>query len=122
MQGCHGRSENLPNGSLHARASGSRLARTQAVLVSYSFRYISRNGDADSARLLSSAAYNLNHPLIDDLNPTEDGLPRVITEKIEIGHRGIELAALGGFDKVTWDGASDSYPSKCTCSITLHID
>jgi len=37
----------------------------------------------------------------------------MITDKLEIGRRGIELAALGGFDKVTWDGASDSYPSKC---------
>ena len=61
----------------------------------------------------SSAAYNLNHPLIDDLNPTPNGNPRTITDKLEIGRRGIELAALGGFDKVTWDGASDSYPSKC---------
>ena len=61
----------------------------------------------------SSAAYNLNHTLIDDLNPTSNGHPRTITDKLEIGRRGIELAALGGFDKVTWDGASDSYPSKC---------
>ena len=65
--------------------------------------------------LLSSAAYNLNHPLIDDLNPTQGGNPRTITDKLEIGRRAVELAALGGFDKVTWDGASDSYPSKCEC-------
>jgi len=30
---------------------------------------------------------------------------------MNIGRRAIELAALGGFDKVTWDGAADSYPS-----------
>ena len=66
----------------------------------------------------SSAAYNLNHALIDDLNPTPNGHPRTITDKLEIGRRGIELAALGGFDKVTWDGASDSYPSKCECHLS----
>ncbi|RUS30855.1 hypothetical protein BC938DRAFT_478858 [Jimgerdemannia flammicorona] len=32
---------------------------------------------------------------------------------MEIGCRAIEVAALGGFDKVTWDGALDTYPSRC---------
>lgn len=60
-----------------------------------------------------SAAFNLNTPLIDDLSPDNEGKPTVITEQVAIGRRGIELAALGGFDKVTWDGASDTYPSQC---------
>ena len=61
----------------------------------------------------SSAAFNLNHPIIDDLAPGEDGHPRKLTDQMEIGRRGIELAVLGGFEKCTWDGASDTYPSKC---------
>lgn len=60
-----------------------------------------------------SAAYNLNAPLIDDLRPGEDGELTQITENMAIAKRGIELAALGGFDKVTFDGASDTYPSQC---------
>jgi hypothetical protein len=56
-----------------------------------------------------SAAYNLNHPLIDDLNLDKDGKPTIITDQLEIGRRGIELAALGGFDKCTWDGASGKF-------------
>jgi hypothetical protein len=56
-----------------------------------------------------SAAYNLNHPLVDDLNPDENGEPRIITDQLEIGKRGIELAALGGFDKCTFDGAAGTY-------------
>ena len=60
-----------------------------------------------------SAAFNLNTPLIDDLNPDAEGKPTIVTEQVAIGRRGIELAALGGFDKVTWDGASDTYPSQC---------
>jgi hypothetical protein len=53
----------------------------------------------------SSAAFNLNTPIVDDIEQ------RYIKTPLEIGKRAIEIAALGGFDKVTWDGASDSYPS-----------
>ncbi|KAF8997404.1 hypothetical protein BDQ17DRAFT_857894 [Cyathus striatus] len=60
-----------------------------------------------------SAAFNLNHPIVDDLRPNEDGTPRVLSEQMDIGRRAVELAALGHFDKVTWDGAADSYPSEC---------
>ncbi|GMK60055.1 hypothetical protein CspeluHIS016_0902720 [Cutaneotrichosporon spelunceum] len=65
-----------------------------------------------------SAAYNLNAPLIDDLSPpilNSDGeeVYPLITDNFEIAKRGIELASLGGFDKVTFDGASDTYPSQC---------
>lgn len=61
-----------------------------------------------------SAAFNLNHPVVDNLRPrTDDGDMRVLSDRMDIGRRGVELAALGGFDKVTWDGAADSYPSQC---------
>ncbi|KAL1914511.1 uncharacterized protein VTP21DRAFT_8225 [Calcarisporiella thermophila] len=60
-----------------------------------------------------SAAFNLNTPLVDDLPPYTAEDPKIYTNQREIGLRGIELAAMSGFDKVTWDGASDSYPSKC---------
>jgi hypothetical protein len=54
-----------------------------------------------------SAAFNLNTPLLDDRN----GEARLVTDRREIGLLGIELAKAGGFDKVTWDGAADTYPS-----------
>ena len=54
-----------------------------------------------------SAAFNLNTPLLDDRN----GEARQVTDRREIGLLGIELAKAGGFDKVTWDGAADTYPS-----------
>lgn len=65
-----------------------------------------------------SAAYNLNAPLIDDLAEPivgDDGESQypILKDNTEIAKRGIELAALGGFDKVTFDGASDTYPSQC---------
>jgi len=61
-----------------------------------------------------SCAWNLNSPLIDDLaGPDEDGNYPIIENNLEIGKRGIQLAVLGGFDKVTFDGAADTYPSYC---------
>lgn len=65
-----------------------------------------------------SAAYNLNAPLVDDLAPptlNSDGesVYPLITDNFEIVKRGIELSSLGGFDKVTFDGAGDTYPSQC---------
>ena len=54
-----------------------------------------------------SAAFNLNTPIIDD----RFGVERQVTERREIGLLGIELVKEGGFDKVTWDGSADTYPS-----------
>ena len=62
---------------------------------------------------LLSAAYNLNSPFIDDLAAPVDGEHPIVSDNMAIGKRGIELAALGGFDKVTFDGAADTYPSYC---------
>jgi hypothetical protein len=39
--------------------------------------------------------------------------PKELTERMDIAMRAVEITSLGGFDKVTWDGASDTYPSKC---------
>ncbi|KAG9118479.1 hypothetical protein FRC07_007000, partial [Ceratobasidium sp. 392] len=61
--------------------------------------------ETSSTILSSSAAFNLNTPLIDDIEEV------YLKNPVLIGTRAIRLAVLGGFDKVTWDGASDSYPS-----------
>ncbi len=67
-----------------------------------------------SHKQILSAAYNLNSAFIDDLaEPDTEGNYPTISDNIAIGKRGIELAALGGFDKVTFDGAADTYPSYC---------
>ncbi|HYO74243.1 MAG TPA: hypothetical protein VEU33_50040, partial [Archangium sp.] len=54
-----------------------------------------------------SAAFNLNTPIVDD----RGGVERRVTERRDIGLLGIELVKEGGFDKVTWDGSADTYPS-----------
>ncbi|KAK7682143.1 hypothetical protein QCA50_014730 [Cerrena zonata] len=58
-----------------------------------------------------SAAFNINTTMIDDLVLVEGEKPRVLKERMDIALRGIVLAAMGGFDKVTFDGAALVYPS-----------
>ncbi|XP_067680570.1 uncharacterized protein [Haliotis asinina] len=57
-----------------------------------------------------SAAWNLNQVIVDDFE--REHTIELKTRK-EIALRAIEITSLGGFDKVTLDGASDTYPSKC---------
>ncbi|KAJ7773855.1 hypothetical protein B0H16DRAFT_1880377 [Mycena metata] len=66
-----------------------------------------------------SAAFNTNPVddyILDDARGSVDKHGnRSVTQlksPVHILRRGIELAASGGFDKVTFDGASDGYPSK----------
>jgi hypothetical protein len=61
----------------------------------------------DKRTQLLSAAFNLNTPIVDD----RDGGDRLVSDRKEIGLLGIELVKAGGFDKVTWDGSADTYPS-----------
>lgn len=57
-----------------------------------------------------SAAWNLNQNLVNDYELEE---PDILSERIDIAMKAVMITSLGGFDKVTWDGASDTYPSKC---------
>ncbi|PVD19777.1 hypothetical protein C0Q70_20268 [Pomacea canaliculata] len=60
-----------------------------------------------SKKQFLSAAWNLNQVLHDDFDHKE---PVELSKRMEIAMRAIEITSLGGFDKVTWDGASDTYP------------
>ncbi|KAK7105952.1 hypothetical protein V1264_017264 [Littorina saxatilis] len=61
-----------------------------------------------------SAAWNLNQTWIDDINDegqsTEDNVERHGKDIVE---KAVITTCLGGFDKVTLDGASETYPSTC---------
>ena len=56
-----------------------------------------------------SAAFNINTPIVDDRDPDN---VLTVKDRFRIAQLGIELASLGGFNKVTWDGASKEVPSK----------
>jgi len=57
-----------------------------------------------------SVAFNLNREYVDDRTP---GKTKIVKNKLEIGLLGIDVATSVGWDKVTWDGAGDVYPSVC---------
>ena len=62
-----------------------------------------------------SAAFNITKPLVDDRPETlakNGGNPVTITDPYEIGKLSVELTKEGGWEKVTWDGASDEIPSR----------
>lgn len=62
-----------------------------------------------------SAAFNINTPILDDRVSTvrRYGGPVMVSDRFAVGMLSVELAAQGGFDKVTWDGTANSYPSYC---------
>jgi hypothetical protein len=68
----------------------------------------------DPFRQVLSAAFNLNTPLVDD-RPGRSTSSHVHpgSARFAAGLLGIELTYAGGFDKVTWDGTADTYPSRC---------
>merc|ERR1712110_619894 len=61
-----------------------------------------------------AGAFNMNTTLVDDMDDVKQkngGKPKEIIDRVEIARRGIELVNLGGWPKVTFDGAGDFYPS-----------
>ncbi|WNZ21576.1 hypothetical protein HJG54_00950 [Leptolyngbya sp. NK1-12] len=69
----------------------------------------------DSSAQILSAAFNLNTPILDDREKTQQNHqePVWIKDPSKIALLAVELVKAGGFDKVTCDGASNSYPSSC---------
>ncbi|CAG5118872.1 unnamed protein product [Candidula unifasciata] len=63
-----------------------------------------------SRKQFLSAAWNLNQELLHDFEMEK---PHILNKRINIALHAVMITSLGGFDKVTWDGASNTYPSKC---------
>jgi len=68
----------------------------------------------ESGRQTLAAAFNLNTTYYDDKYHTgeEQEPDGRLTDPFEIAKTAILVAADGGFDRVTWDGASDQIPSE----------
>ncbi len=85
-----------------------------------------------------SSAWNINSKIEDDFNfDTSDYRKnlkmnlnfkrknegqKLLTDRFEIAKKAILYTKLGGFDKVTWDGASDVYPSQCIIPFQLTFE
>ncbi|XP_064608785.1 uncharacterized protein LOC135472967 [Liolophura sinensis] len=93
-------------GAAECKVAMEGLSTSQAV------RYMQalRGQVQRSRKQFLSAAWNLNQTVLDDY---KQEAPINLEERMNIATRAIEITSIGGFDKVTWDGASDTYPSKC---------
>jgi phosphate/phosphite/phosphonate ABC transporter binding protein len=96
------------HGIVDCKVAVEKMTAAQAVDF---MKCVSGNALRDRYRQLLSAAFNINTPLVDDRAKTKaryGGHAVLIEDKREIARLGIELAEAGGFDKVTWDGASNT--------------
>lgn len=93
------------NGIADCKVAIERMSSKDAVRF---MRALSGNVLRDRDRQTLSAAFNVNTPI--------DG----ITNRFEIGRKGVEIARAGGFDKIAWDGASNEVPSKPICEQLTH--
>lgn len=88
-----------------------RMTATEAIKF---MRYVVGNVIRDRNRQYLAAAFNINTPIVDDRPETlefNSGAPVMLTNRMEIARLAIELTKQGGFERVTWDGASNEVPS-----------
>lgn len=99
------------NGLSECKVAIERMTVSQAIKF---MRVVSANVVRDESLQVLAAAFCVNYPLIDDREVTlqsNNGMPKKITDRMEIAKLGIEIAKKGNFDKVTFDGTANWYPS-----------
>ena len=99
------------NGLSECKVAIERMTVSQAIKF---MRVVSANVVRDESLQVLAAAFCVNYPLIDDREATlqsNNGMPKKITDRMEIAKLGIEIAKKGNFDKVMFDGTANWYPS-----------
>jgi len=99
------------NGLSECKIAIERMTVTQAIKF---MRAVSANVVRDEDLQILAAAFCINYPLTDDRPETKSrnhGHPKIIRDRMEIAKLGIQIAKSGHFDKVTFDGTANWYPS-----------
>lgn len=110
------------DGLAECKIAIERMTATQAVEFMQCLVGATRR---DKTSQVFSAAFNINTPILDDREETRrkhQGKSVWVRQRMAIAKLGIELAAQGGFDKVTWDGTANSYPSICVLEQLSHAE
>jgi hypothetical protein len=110
------------DGLAECKIAIDRVTATQAIRFMQCLVGATRRDKTSQA---FSAAFNINTPILDDREITRrkhNGKPVWVLERMAIAKLGIELAVEGGFDKVTWDGAANTYPSTCILEQLSHAE
>jgi hypothetical protein len=109
----------LSDGLAEVKFAVERLTASEAIqLLSSLAREVRRDRHAQ----VLAAAFNINTPILDDRPMTveKNGEAQWANTHEEIGLLGVDIAAAAGFDKVTWDGTADTYPSRCITDQLTH--
>lgn len=91
------------------------IEKMPATLAVEFMKSVVGNVIRDETKQTLAAAFNINTPLFDDIYTKQ-----FITDKFEIAKLGINIALEGGFDRVTWDGASNKVPSDAIIDQLTH--
>ena len=95
------------NGVAECKIAIERMTAADAVDF---MRAVAGNVFRDRYRQYLSAAFNIFRPIYDDFSKPDRAV--VVDDPRLVCQLGIKLAAAGGFDKVTWDGAHPTrFPS-----------
>lgn len=100
------------NGIADCKIAIERMTAVESVEF---MRAVVANVIRDRTKQYLSAAFNINTPFIDDRPATlryTGGQPNRLTDRMDVARLGISIARQAGFDKVTWDGASNEVPSR----------
>jgi ABC-type phosphate/phosphonate transport system substrate-binding protein len=100
------------NGIADCKIAIERMTVTESIEF---MKAVVGNVIRDRSRQYLSAAFNINTPFLDDrpnVLPFSNGLPVRLTDRMDVARIGIAIARQAGFDKVTWDGASNQVPSR----------
>ena len=100
------------NGIADCKIAIERMTVTEAIEF---MKAVAGNVIRDRTRQYLSAAFNINTPVLDDRPKVmrfSNGLPVRLTDRMDVARMGIAIARGAGFDKVTWDGASNEVPSR----------
>ena len=99
------------NGLSECKVAIERMTTTQAIKF---MKAVSSNVIRDRSTQILAAAFCINYPIIDNRpNVLEHhgGKPIKVYKRMDLAKLGIELAKDGGFEKVTFDGTANEYPS-----------
>ncbi|MYV16037.1 hypothetical protein [Furfurilactobacillus milii] len=99
------------NGLSECKVAIERMTVMQAIKY---MQAVSANVVRDRNLQVLAAAFCVNYPLIDDrpaVMAKNNGQPVKVTDRMDIARLGIEIAKAGRFEKVTFDGTADWYPS-----------
>ena len=104
----------------HMRSIRAEVTRNPYQILSAAWN-LNRILKDDYPLALLKSYFGAKYEKIEKLNFERYSSASDRSDRFEIAKMAIAYTKLGGFDKVTWDGAGDSYPSRCIVPYQLTL-